>query len=320
MVLGYYNRVPSNPISVSGYGNTPSHTSDYGFYVSKPYWYGTNYFNTAAPTPSGGSAQGAYGYIWKDGVSSVAPNLLSYLGLHDFSANLVAQPSESAARALVESEIDSGRPLLARTYLTGAGHYVVVVGYEVVGDTFKYLVNDPFGEHPYAGGYDPTWGQSSPWEVPQPQAYTYAQMDLGNANGSRGLITVASTAWPDWPDCPFGGSDFENTVYVNQDGDAVLSGKTLGAGDHDGYRLYWDRSGTAVVETTGSTDTRLAYYDGPGSVDLEDDDSGSGLNAQINTGIYRWRDLGYCVAGYSASTTGTYGLSEPGGRLSLSAT
>ena len=38
MVLAYYKRIAPNRITCNAYGNTPTHTGDYGFYVSNPYW------------------------------------------------------------------------------------------------------------------------------------------------------------------------------------------------------------------------------------------------------------------------------------------
>ena len=67
----------------------------------------------------------------------------------------------------------------------------MIVGYQIVGGVFEYLVNDPFGADPYSGGFNPIYGESSPWEASQPQTYTYSEMGLGNAN--KGLITIAST-------------------------------------------------------------------------------------------------------------------------------
>jgi len=99
--------------------------------------------------------------------------------------------SQTAAQTLVQTQIDAGNPLIASTSLTSAGHFVVIVGYQIVGGVFEYLVNDPFGADPYSGGFNPIYGESSPWEASQPQTYTYSEMGLGNAN--KGLITIAST-------------------------------------------------------------------------------------------------------------------------------
>jgi len=218
MVLGFYNRIATHSITCTAYGNTPTHTSSYGFYVSSSYTYGSTTFSQSHVDPKGKLAYGAFGYIWKDDTSNngdyVEPNLVGYLNLHDLAAQFIAQPSSAAAQTLVQTEIDAGRPLIARTYLT-AGHYVVIVGYQWVGSTFKYLVNDPFGAYPYSGGYDSKYGQSE-YEVSQPQAYSYAQMDLGNANGTRGLITIVSTATPTaaTPTISPNGGSYQNSVPV----------------------------------------------------------------------------------------------------------
>ncbi len=210
MILAYYNKIAANPITCSAYPNntgvTPTHTSNYGFYVSSPYLSadGSTYFSTQSSDPSGNLAEGAFGYIWKDGINYVEQNLVGFLGKNSITPQFTAKPSQATAQNLVQSQIDAGNPLIARTYLTGVGvgHYVVIVGYEWLGSTFEYLVNDPFGACPYNSGYNNTYGESE-YEVAQPQVYTYGEMDLGNADGTRGLITVASTL-PAVPGTPTG--------------------------------------------------------------------------------------------------------------------
>ena len=59
-----------------------------------------------------------------------------FLGKNGLNAQFIADPSQAAAQTLVQSQIDAGNPLIARTYLTSAGHYVVIVGYEWIGKPF----------------------------------------------------------------------------------------------------------------------------------------------------------------------------------------
>ena len=137
-----------------------------------------------------------------------------YLDEHDLDAEwhlALPEAGTDGADNLVQTQINAGNPLIADTYLPGEGfgHYVVIVGYEWVGSTFYYLVNDPFGLAKYTTGYniDPKTGCAEYGESPQdlqslgltaqPQVYTYGQMDLGNADGTRGLLTIQSTIGQD---------------------------------------------------------------------------------------------------------------------------
>lgn len=189
MVLAYYRRVLPEPIWVSY--PLPGHYSDYGWYISSEYTYGSNTFSTEHTENTGcgeATGKGAWGYIWKDSTSScvscgVITNLQEYLRLHDFTVSY-AHYDESAARDLVQQEINNGKPLIARTYLTGSGHYAVVVGYEVDTDgNFWYNINDTFGDEPYG---DDCWGD---YGVQQPVSYLYSEMGLDDP--TRGLITIS---------------------------------------------------------------------------------------------------------------------------------
>ncbi len=108
-----------------------------------------------------------------------------------------------------------------------------------------------------------------------------------------------------WPVAPFYGLD----VYVNQWGDATVSGQAIDpAGDHDPWRVWFDNDGAATFETTGVTDTEMAFYDGPGGPDIIDDDSGSGHNARIITGVSMGSLYWLDVAGYNDVDTGAYDM------------
>ena len=81
--------------------------------------------------------------------------------------------------------------------------------------------------------------------------------------GRRSTATVKiadSLASLPWPAAPFSGADFEGTVYVNQFGQAVITGRQLAAGDFDGYEVYFDDPGTLTVQTTGRAAAQLAFY------------------------------------------------------------
>ena len=142
MTWAYYDRIMPWPTAVNTGGY---HQSDYGRYVSEEYAYrfdGELKGTIAHEDPSGHDAEGAWGYIWQNDASGtgagVFDNLQGYLEDHDLAVDWHASPSAEDAETLVRTEIDAGHPLIARTYLTGAGHYVVIVGYE--SDCFAHLL------------------------------------------------------------------------------------------------------------------------------------------------------------------------------------
>ncbi|NQE45318.1 hypothetical protein C5S31_04765 [ANME-1 cluster archaeon GoMg2] len=190
MILAYYGRVPPNPITVS----YPSpHNSNYGVYVSTEYTYNGHIFSnvhTEVITGCGiATGKGAWGYVWQGGVGNIKDNLQKYLELHDFTTSFVNKPDEESAKKLTQQEIDNGRPLIARTYLTSDGHYAIIVGYRIdTNGNFWYLVNDPFGDESLG---DEPYGPNTclgNYGVKQPVSYSYSQMHLGA--DSRGLITI----------------------------------------------------------------------------------------------------------------------------------
>jgi len=199
MILAYYGRISPHPMWVSS--PSPGHYSDYGWYVSNEYTYGSHTFSIEHAEDTGcgqATGKGAWGYIWKDSSSSciscgVITNLQEYLTFHDLTV-FYDHYDEISARNLVQQEIDNNRPLIARTYLTGGGHYVVVVGYEIdASGNFWYKVNDTFGDKPYG---DTCWGD---YGIQQPVTYSYSQMGLNDT--TRGLITVSpSTLIPSYID------------------------------------------------------------------------------------------------------------------------
>ncbi|HOB59498.1 MAG TPA: PKD domain-containing protein [Methanoregulaceae archaeon] len=100
----------------------------------------------------------------------------------DFDVKLNEGLTQDKAEKIVRTEIDNGRPLIARTLIySSAGHYCVIVGYEIDSNNqLYYLVNDPFGNIENQGKI-----------TEQPVRYSYQQMKIdGNLLTSRGLITI----------------------------------------------------------------------------------------------------------------------------------
>ncbi len=55
---------------------------------------------------------------------------------------LYADSTYGGTRSLIKAQIDAGRPVLVHTFLTGAGHIIVIAGYDGAG----WWVNDPAGD------------------------------------------------------------------------------------------------------------------------------------------------------------------------------
>jgi hypothetical protein len=79
--------------------------------------------------------------------------------------------------------------------------------------------------------------------------------------------------------------------------------------DEDYFLLIPDRDGNLLVETTGSTDTYMEFYNYENRDLLdENDDGGSRSNARIRYSVQAGRRYLAKVRGYSSSSTGDYGF------------
>ena len=68
-----------------------------------------------------------------------------------------------------------------------------------------------------------------------------------------------------WAAAPFAPRDVEETIYVDQLGNASISGKRIDKpGDFDGYQIYFDDPGYLSFEVHGNVRTQIAFYNGPG--------------------------------------------------------
>lgn len=65
-----------------------------------------------------------------------------------------------------------------------------------------------------------------------------------------------------WPSAPFSDKDVRATLYVNQNGDAVVK-RQASARVFDGYNLYYDDPGPLSIHTSGVA-TDLAFYNKSG--------------------------------------------------------
>ncbi|MCL2765999.1 MAG: hypothetical protein FWD40_12100 [Treponema sp.] len=90
---------------------------------------------------------------------------------------------------------------------------------------------------------------------------------------------------------------------------APVMNRALTEGDEDFFLLVPDRDGRLTLETTGSTDTYMHFYNYDSGEELaSDDDSGQGTNAQIVHNVRGAVRYLAVVRGYNSSVTGAYGF------------
>ena len=88
-----------------------------------------------------------------------------------------------------------------------------------------------------------------------------------------------------WPNAPFAESDWRDTVYVNQWGNASLSGNLQTPGQFDGYMAFFDDPGTMTVQASCATKTLLAMYPAQGQPTQISAGDASGADPQVSTNI-----------------------------------
>ena len=142
MITASHNRLTSHPIDCDYC--IPSHSSEYGWYVSKEYTLYGYTFDKPHPTPTG-TACGAYGYIHdyveNDPGYAIREHARGYFRRHGLFSKVIPNPTETD----VKYELDKNHPVWASTNLWSSGHIVVIRGYTDDGD---YIVNDPAPIHP----------------------------------------------------------------------------------------------------------------------------------------------------------------------------
>jgi len=160
MALAFYNKLSPNPINIS----VPyPHTNSYGFYV--PEKFGVFQTRGVHGCPAGSRlGYGIYGNSMDVGRFAWAWRIqdsLNKLGL--------GNTYDSAATfEEIKAALGRGHLVILSTYLTSAGHVVLVRGYTSDG---KLIVNDPYGNRS-AGSYGKqridgadaryTWNETSP--------------------------------------------------------------------------------------------------------------------------------------------------------------
>jgi len=132
---------------------------------------------------------------------------------------------------------------------------------------------------------------------------------LGSQSSATVTIKDAGRTNTDWPTAPFSGASIEGTIYLNQNGDAVLTGKAISpGGDFDGYEIGFDDPGGFDVRATGAVQTQAGFYDGPGlPARVENGNAGFSVQAPEDR-----RSLYLGVRAKTRGSTGSYGLTIDG--------
>jgi hypothetical protein len=129
-----------------------------------------------------------------------------------------------------------------------------------------------------------------------------ALLASGNSQGGRSSSSVAPDALePDSFDHPV-------SYEIGSDANAQVVNRTLHSGDEDFFLLVPANDGQLIVETTGSTDTFMEFYNADTRQKLaEDDDGGRGGNARIRYDVQAGQRYIAKVSGYEGEA-GSYGF------------
>ena len=126
---------------------------------------------------------------------------------------------------------------------------------------------------------------------------------LFSADGRGGVSSVPRDVYePDSWDNPL-------LYEIGFDDNTPVMNRSLHEDDEDFFLLIPASNGWLVMETTGSTDTYMEFYDA-GTRELldEDDDGGSRINARIRYEVQAGRRYIAKVRGYGSDNTGNYGF------------
>ncbi|MCL2802061.1 MAG: PPC domain-containing protein [Treponema sp.] len=124
-------------------------------------------------------------------------------------------------------------------------------------------------------------------------------MMVSTSGTSGGGVTIGGTST--W-ESPF-------SYTIGSSSSMPVTNRTLTEGAEDFFLLVPQRDGRLTMETTGSVDTYMHFYNYDNEDELaSDDDSGQGLNARISHNVRAGVRYLAVVRGYSSSITGAYGF------------
>jgi len=120
------------------------HYTGWGRYVTDAYSYnGTNFNKTKVDYSGHGAWAGAHGWIYDPTYGAIWSWLFDYMNRH---TNWTLQRGWDPT--WVRNEINRGQLIAVATYLTSAGHIVLIKGYT---DDGRWVVNDPYGVNASGG-------------------------------------------------------------------------------------------------------------------------------------------------------------------------
>jgi len=131
-----------------------------------------------------------------------------------------------------------------------------------------------------------------------------------NEQISRMLISVDSGSSSASVDS-FEPDSFESPISyeIGIDDSVQVMNRTLHTGDEDFFLLIPSTDGRLVMETTGSVDTYMEFYNADTREKLaENDDGGSSYNARIRHNVQAGKRYIAKIRGYERSDTGSYGF------------
>jgi len=130
----------------------------------------------------------------------------------------------------------------------------------------------------------------------------YDMVSGETANGASSSNSARDSREPDSWDNPV-----EYVIGTNSN--AAVMNRAITSDDEDFFLLIPDRDGLLTVETTGSIDTYITFYDYETEEELaSNDDGGQGTNARITYNVQAGTAYLAVVEGYSSSTNGPYGF------------
>jgi hypothetical protein len=127
-------------------------------------------------------------------------------------------------------------------------------------------------------------------------------LSSGTSQGGRSSSVVMDSMEPDSFDSPV-------PYQIGADENAAVVNRTLHNGDEDFFLLISENDGQLTMETTGSTDTYMEFYNAETREKLaQNDDGGSGGNARIRYSVQAGKRYIAKIRGCDSSDVGNYGF------------
>jgi hypothetical protein len=138
-----------------------------------------------------------------------------------------------------------------------------------------------------------------------------SHLDLARNEQINGMLSSGEGGSSSVSIDAFEPDSFDNPVSyeIGADENAPVMNRTLHNGDEDFFLLIPVSDGRLVMETTGSVDTYMEFFNAETRERLaENDDGGSSYNARIRYNVQAGKRYIAKVRGYGSSDTGSYGF------------